>query len=365
MLFRSKRHFLGGESSGAIRDGDWKLIEFFDSGKTELYNLTDDPSEKRNRAVDHPDQARRLQATLASWRGEIEARIPSPPLLTATRKLYFADHFSTGQVSGRWFFNKDWSAENGVLQRSDAGTGTTRLFLKDVRFRDVTIRFDFQLQKAKDIRLITGGGGHYNAIIHIRPDQFYIQTAKDSSGPYFSYRHGACAYDWDPQRWYTMTVEFIGDQLVAHVDRDHVVYARHPILDRERSYFALQVDAAPATFDNVQILRAVKHPRQAENLERIHAVSNKYPVQMSVQDRFAIQKTNAHEWLYQRHEAYRSIVKRVDELEERNKRLYPDVFRSHKEYQMAIGAERKKLHAEDPRYKELLFATFQIGRAHV
>jgi hypothetical protein len=84
---------------------------------------------------------------------------------------------------------------------------------------------------------------------------------------------------------------------------------------------------------------------------------------MSVQDRFAIQKTNAHEWLYQRHEAYRSIVKRVDELEERNKRLYPDVFRSHKEYQMAIGAERKKLHAEDPRYKELLFATFRATRS--
>jgi len=30
-------HFLGGRSSGAIRDGDWKLIEFFDSGEKELY----------------------------------------------------------------------------------------------------------------------------------------------------------------------------------------------------------------------------------------------------------------------------------------------------------------------------------------
>jgi arylsulfatase A-like enzyme len=358
-----KRHFLGGESSGAIREGDWKLIEFFDSGKTELYHLTDDPSERRDRAVDHPDHARRLQASLASWRKEIEARIPSPPLLTGTRKLYFADHFSSGQVSNRWFFNKDWSAENGVLQRSDEGTGTTRLFLKDVRFRDVMIRFDFQMQKAKDIRLITGGGGNYNTIIHIRPDHFYIQTAKDSSGPYFSYRHGECAYAWDPQRWYTMTVEFIGDQLVAHVDRDHVVYATHPILDRERSYFAIQVDAAPATFDNVQILKAVKHPRQADNLMRIHANSNKYPVQMSIQDRFVIQKNNAHEWLYQRHEAYRSLVTRVDGLDERNKRLYPDVFRSHKEYQKAIGTERKKLHAEDPKYKESLFATFRAARS--
>ena len=38
-------HFLGGTSSGAIRSGDWKLIEFFDDQRLELYNLKYDRSE--------------------------------------------------------------------------------------------------------------------------------------------------------------------------------------------------------------------------------------------------------------------------------------------------------------------------------
>lgn len=356
-------HFLGGESAGAIRDGDWKLIEFFDTGKTELYSLTEDESEQRNLAAENPDQVRALQTKLAAWRDKTGARIPSPPLLTSPRKLYFADHFSPGQVSDRWFFSKEWSAEGGVLQRGETGPGTTRIFLKDAQFKDVMIRFDFQLQQAQDIRLVTGESGHYNAVIHIRPDHFYVQTALDETAPYFSYRHGECAFDFAPDRWYTMTVEFIGDQLVAHVDRDHVAYAQHPILDRERGYFAFQVDDSPAAFDNVQVLQAAKHRKQVKNLAHIKAMSDTHPVSMSVQERFAIQKTNAHEWLYQRHEAYRALVRHVDELDEKNKQIYPDIFRSHKEFQKEVSDLRKKLHAEDPEYKETLFATYRAARA--
>jgi hypothetical protein len=39
-------------------------------------------------------------------------------------------------------------------------------------------------------------------------------------------------------RWYTMTVEFLGDQLVAHIDQDHIAYARHPILRYKELLFA-------------------------------------------------------------------------------------------------------------------------------
>ncbi|MDP6930433.1 MAG: sulfatase-like hydrolase/transferase, partial [Planctomycetota bacterium] len=287
----------------------------------------------------------------------------SPPLLTEPRDLYFSEQFSEGQVSDRWGFNKDWSAENGVLQRSDHGNETTRIFLKDAHYRDVIIRFDFQFQKAKDIRLVTGGGGHYNAVIHIRHDHFYVQTAADKSVPYFSFRHGECAYEFDPKIWYTMTIEFLGDHLVAHIDRDHLAFAHHPILDKERSYFAFQVDDQPAAFDNVQIIKAHKHEQRAKNLAHIQAVSGKHPVKKSSAEAFDIQKRNAHEWLYQRHPRYRALVDRVSELDTRKKELFPDAFRSTKESKKKIGALRKKYNQEDPRYKELLHATHRAKRA--
>ena len=356
-------HFLGGRSSGAIRDGAWKLIEFFDTGKDELYSLSADPSERHDRSAEHPDLVRSLKAKLATWRESVGARLASPPLLAAPRRLYFADHFSPGQVSSRWAFSGDWSVEDGVLQRGKTANRTTRIFLKQAEYRDAVIRFDFQFRQARDIRLVTGGNGSYNAVIHIRRDHFYVQTALDKSGPYFPYRHGECAYSFQPDRWYTMTVEFIGDQLVAHIDRDHLAYARHPILDKQRRYLALQVDQFPAAFDNVQVLSAAKHREQARNLEHIQMLSGRYPVKKTLEEQLAIQKRNAHERLYRGDGEYRRLVKQVATLDAQNKRSFPDVFRSHKEFRKEINALRKKLHAQDPRYKALLFATFRARRA--
>jgi arylsulfatase A-like enzyme len=66
-----KPHFLGGRSAGAIRQGDFKLIEFFDKVEVELYNLTEDISEKNNLAQKLPEKAAELQKRLTEWRRDI------------------------------------------------------------------------------------------------------------------------------------------------------------------------------------------------------------------------------------------------------------------------------------------------------
>jgi arylsulfatase A len=72
-----KPHFLGGRSAGAIRQGKWKLIEFFDTGRVELYNLADDISEEHNLAAELPDKVSELQKCLAKWRTGVGASIPA------------------------------------------------------------------------------------------------------------------------------------------------------------------------------------------------------------------------------------------------------------------------------------------------
>mmetsp|Transcript_16526 Transcript_16526/g.37133 ORF Transcript_16526/g.37133 Transcript_16526/m.37133 type:complete len:237 (-) Transcript_16526:324-1034(-) len=57
----------GDPRSGAVLDGDWKLIDFFDEGK-ELYNLKEDPYETRNVAKEFPDVKARLMEKLRHWR---------------------------------------------------------------------------------------------------------------------------------------------------------------------------------------------------------------------------------------------------------------------------------------------------------
>lgn len=59
-----------------IRLGDWKLLEFLEDGKLELYNLREDVSEKRNLASEMPDKVKELHTRLRAWRQEIKAPMP-------------------------------------------------------------------------------------------------------------------------------------------------------------------------------------------------------------------------------------------------------------------------------------------------
>jgi arylsulfatase A len=68
----------GGAPGGAVRLGDWKLIEFYEDGRLELFNLRDDPGEKRNLAAVEAKRAAGLRARLDSWRNEVRASMPRP-----------------------------------------------------------------------------------------------------------------------------------------------------------------------------------------------------------------------------------------------------------------------------------------------
>ena len=68
----------GGAPYGAVRDGDWKLIEWFEDGTRELFNLCDDIGEKNNLAAVNPGKVSELHAKLTAWRTEVKAIMPTP-----------------------------------------------------------------------------------------------------------------------------------------------------------------------------------------------------------------------------------------------------------------------------------------------
>ena len=61
---------------GAIRRGDHKLLEWYEDGKLELYNLKADIGQKDNLAETHPELAKQLQGKLAAWRESVGAKMP-------------------------------------------------------------------------------------------------------------------------------------------------------------------------------------------------------------------------------------------------------------------------------------------------
>ncbi len=67
----------GGVPSGAVRAGDYKLIEFFEDGRLELYNLARDIGERDNLAPRDPRRAAELRGRLAEWRESVHAAMPA------------------------------------------------------------------------------------------------------------------------------------------------------------------------------------------------------------------------------------------------------------------------------------------------
>lgn len=60
-----------------IRDGDWKLHEYFEDGALELYHLPSDVGERNNLAAANPTKARELHEKLVAWRAATHAPVPT------------------------------------------------------------------------------------------------------------------------------------------------------------------------------------------------------------------------------------------------------------------------------------------------
>jgi arylsulfatase A-like enzyme len=66
----------GGAPAAAIRRGHWKLIEWFEDDRVELFNLAQDLSEKIDLATKQPQRAAELRHELHAWQKEVGAKLP-------------------------------------------------------------------------------------------------------------------------------------------------------------------------------------------------------------------------------------------------------------------------------------------------
>jgi uncharacterized sulfatase len=70
-------HYHHSRPAGAIRMGEYKLIEFFDDTPAELYHLEKDISESQNLASEMPERVEKMRHKLAQWRDDVGARMPT------------------------------------------------------------------------------------------------------------------------------------------------------------------------------------------------------------------------------------------------------------------------------------------------
>lgn len=81
----------GGRPSGAMRDGSWLLVELYDEGKAELYDLSTDIGEHQDIAEQHHERVTSMRASLNQWcrDNEVQYNVPNPKCNEAEfRRLY-------------------------------------------------------------------------------------------------------------------------------------------------------------------------------------------------------------------------------------------------------------------------------------
>ena len=149
----------GGRPAGAIREGDWKLVEQFEDGSVELFNLMHDPGEMKNLASAEPARVNELRRKLQAWRASVGARMPMPnPEFDAVlhRRLYIDQDPSllvaeptAAATAPQW---KAWrdamnAAIKGRQPSVTPATGDVRLHAKDARVHGQTLRYEPQPNK--------------------------------------------------------------------------------------------------------------------------------------------------------------------------------------------------------------------------
>jgi arylsulfatase A len=78
LYFHYPHYYLTTTPVSAVRKGDWKLLEYFEDGRVELFNLKKDLGETTDLSSTQPEIAKRLAAELRSWRQEVGALVPEP-----------------------------------------------------------------------------------------------------------------------------------------------------------------------------------------------------------------------------------------------------------------------------------------------
>jgi len=276
-------------------------------------------------------------------------------LMCSPGKVIFRETFTPGTVSDRWGIRAYYKIDDGVLKRTGhEPEETARTFLKDAAFHNVIFRFDFRFDGASEIRLMTGGGGGYNTVTQISPGHFQVNTAKRNN-EFAPSMQGECAFDFKEGKWYTMTVEFHDEEVIAHVDKEHFVVGRHPIINTKRTYLAFQVSGTGAAFDNFLVWESVPEDNWQARRPGLTSSQAKRPpaIKRDARQQYDLIMLNLKDRLSRNDAKYQDLVTHHEKLKSTLKTDYPKAFRTHKELSKGIAMRRKKIKASNPRFKEM------------
>ena len=197
------------------------------------------------------------------------------PLMAVPGKQLMSEDFSGGSVPAAWKGLKGkWSVEDGALKgvrlAADNHPGVVGVDLKNT---NAIFQFDFKLGA-------NGQGGSFSlndshghvCRVNITSKGFALlkdgsKTDKSDAGKTLD----TCAADFKPGQAYTMMVEVVGDEMVAHIDAQHYAIGSDAKINREKTIVRFTVVGDDLVLDNVKIFEATASPDWTQAKAKLQA----------------------------------------------------------------------------------------------
>jgi len=148
----------GGRPAGAVRDGSWKLIEHYESGACELYDLANDLGEASDLAAKFPARVAELRGKLEKWRRDVGAQenTANPKFNAKLHRALYID-FDSSRLKLEATASKmaptlePWRAVMGQVvnakKTSQPGAGAVLLHARDAKVHGTKLRYENPPQK--------------------------------------------------------------------------------------------------------------------------------------------------------------------------------------------------------------------------
>lgn len=142
----------GGRPAGAVREGDWKLVEHYEDGRLELFNLAKDVGETADLAAQEPGRVAALRGKLEAWRRAVKADVnaANPAYSAAAAAPLYADldvsRFGA-EKSSAVAAEKLEAWRKGMNKPGPAGAGALILHARDAKVTGAKLQYEAPPQK--------------------------------------------------------------------------------------------------------------------------------------------------------------------------------------------------------------------------
>ena len=283
------------------------------------------------------------------------AAVPAPELMiTRAGAPLSADSFSASDIdTNRWTAGKgEWHISGGVLSGAELEKDNHAAVVRTgVLFENAVIRFRFRFDGAGGISLsINEEKGHHSRVV-IAPDGFSLQKDRDKKdAESLSLPLGRCNMTFAPGVWYTMTVEYSGNDLLAWIDETHFAIGTHDGIHVPKNNIGFTVRGVSAQFDDFFVCAAEPDSRAAARIEQLRQRQTlRADRAADPRTAYVEAETVLRAQLMESDPEFNAMVKKRIAAEAELHKRWPRAFRPG-----AVGQEnRRRLIAEDEEFKNL------------